>query len=64
MNDSLCKEFTKQEVVEASKNIGDLKIPGPDGMPSIFYKKLWDMVGEKLIEEVTSVLNRRPMPPN
>jgi hypothetical protein len=39
-----------------------MKAPGLDGMHSIFYKKLWDMVGDKVTEEVLAVLNGGPMP--
>jgi hypothetical protein len=39
INGSLCSPFTEDEVVEALQSIGDLKAPGPDGMPAIFYKK-------------------------
>ena len=38
MNESLLKEFTADEVRRALDNISDLKAPGPDGMPTIFYK--------------------------
>ena len=62
MNELLCKEFTSKEVVEALETIGDLKAPGPDGMHAIFYKKFWDVVGEKVTEEVLGVLNGGPMP--
>jgi hypothetical protein len=48
MNELLCKEFTTKEVEEALQNIGDLKAPGPHGMPSIFYKTFWGTVGEKV----------------
>jgi hypothetical protein len=64
MNELLCKEFTVKEVEEALHNIGDLKAPGPDGMPSIFYKKFWSLVGEKVTQEVLNVLNGGPMPEN
>jgi hypothetical protein len=64
MNELLCKEFTGEEVVEALESIGDLKAPGPDGMHSIFYKKFWDVVGEKVTDEVLCVLNGGPMPPD
>ncbi|KAK1664363.1 hypothetical protein QYE76_052522 [Lolium multiflorum] len=51
MNELLCKEFTPEEVKDALESIGDLKAPGLDGMPSIFYKKYWDIVGTQVIEE-------------
>jgi hypothetical protein len=62
MNDYLLKEFSEEEVKRALDAIGDLKAPGPDGMPSIFYKKLWDVVGGKLVAEVLHVLNGNKLP--
>lgn len=62
MNELLCKEFTEKEVLAAIDSIGDLKAPGPDGMPSLFYKKCWDIVGDKVLHEVLNVLNGGPMP--
>jgi hypothetical protein len=50
MNEGLCQEFSNQEVLEALESIGDLKAPGLDGMHSIFYKKFWAVVGEKVTE--------------
>lgn len=46
MNDLLLGEFTPEEVKAALDAIGDLKAPGPDGMPPIFFKKYWDIVGD------------------
>jgi hypothetical protein len=62
MNDMLIREFTGAEVKEALESIGDLKAPGPDGMPAVFYKKFWHMVGPKVQEEVLAVLNGGNMP--
>jgi hypothetical protein len=61
MNEHLCKEFSASEVKDALESIGDLMAPGVDGMPSIFYKKSWDFVGEKVTSEVLNVLNGGPM---
>lgn len=55
MNDALEKEFFREEVYDALQSIGDLKAPGPDGMPSVFYKKCWDIVGDKVVEDVLCV---------
>jgi hypothetical protein len=41
MNENLLKEFTAEEIKRALDGIGDLKVPGPDGMPALFYKKFW-----------------------
>jgi hypothetical protein len=48
MNELLSMEYTPEEVKAALDAIGDLKAPGPDGMPAAFFKKYWDVVGEKL----------------
>ena len=52
-------EVTREEVKAALDHIGDLKAPGPDGMPSIAYKKHWHFMGDKVVEEVLAVLKRR-----
>jgi exonuclease III len=62
MNEMLCKEFNSREVIDALDSIGDLKAPGPDGMHAIFYKRFWEVVGEKVTDEVLGVLNGGPMP--
>jgi hypothetical protein len=38
---SLAAEFTREEIKAALDRIGDLKAPGADGMPTIFYKHFW-----------------------
>jgi hypothetical protein len=40
MNASLRADYTAHEIKEALDSIGDLKAPGPDGMPVIFFKIL------------------------
>lgn len=62
MNEHLMKEFTEEEVKQAVDSIGDLKAPGPDGMPAVFYKQFWDVVGGKLTTEVLQVLRGGSMP--
>lgn len=62
MNESLRAEFTREEVKEALDAIGDLKAPGPDGMPAGFYKACWDVVGEKVTDEVLEVLRGGAIP--
>lgn len=62
MNASLCSPFIEKEIFEALQNIGDLKAPGPEGMPAIFYKRFWDLVGERVKREVLIVLNGGPIP--
>jgi hypothetical protein len=62
MNDLLLAPFTGEEVWAALECIGDLKAPGPDGMPSVFYKQFWNLVGEKVRKEVLQFLNGGHMP--
>lgn len=57
MNEGLLRPFTAKEVKGPLDFVGDLKAPGPDGMPGIFYKKFWHCVGQKVQQEVLQVLN-------
>jgi hypothetical protein len=52
----------RDEVYAALKSIGNLKAPGPDGMPALFYKEYWDIVGDEVVTEVLKVLDGSPMP--
>lgn len=62
MNQILCAEYSREEVKSAIDDIGDLKAPGPDGMPALFYKRFWHIVGEKVIAEVLKVLKGGDLP--
>lgn len=62
MNESLMEAFTHEEIKQAMDNIGDLTASGPDGMLVLFYKKFWDMVSEKVIQEVSQVLQGGAIP--
>jgi hypothetical protein len=46
MNELLTADFTAEEVKKALDAIGDLRVPGPDGMPAILFKEYWDVIGE------------------
>jgi hypothetical protein len=46
----------------ALNGIGDLKALGPDGMPAIFFKKFWELIGNRVKSEVLQVLNGSVMP--
>lgn len=62
MNDILCAEYSEEEVRKALFSIGDLKAPGPDGMPAIFFKKFWATVGYQVTTEVLNVLRGGNIP--
>ena len=53
----LTKEFTKEEMEEALKQMHPTKAPGPDGMSAIFFQKYWNIVGNDVICMILNVLN-------
>ena len=57
MNQSLIKQFTREEVEAALKQMHPSKSPGPDGMPALFYQNYWDIVGSDVVCMVLNVLN-------
>lgn len=57
MNEQLNAPYSGDEVWEALQCIGDLKAPRADGIPAIFYKRFWHLLGEHIKKEVCTVLN-------
>jgi hypothetical protein len=57
MTKALIREFTASEVELALKQMAPTKAPGPDGMPPVFYKKYWHVVGSDVTKAVLSCLN-------
>lgn len=45
------------------EEMGDLKALGAHGFPAIFYKKFWNLIGDRVKTEVLQVLNGANMPP-
>uniref|UniRef100_A0A8I7BB66 Reverse transcriptase domain-containing protein n=1 Tax=Hordeum vulgare subsp. vulgare TaxID=112509 RepID=A0A8I7BB66_HORVV len=62
MNTALLAEYTREEVKAALDHIGDLKAPGPDGMPAIVFKRHWHFMGDEIVEEVLKVLHGGDFP--
>lgn len=62
MNDMLMQEFSDEEIKQGLDGIGNLKAPGCDGMPSLFYKNFWGTVGVDVTKEVKQFLNGGQMP--
>ena len=63
MNAKLIKCFTAEEVEQALKQMKPMTALGPDGMPPIFYKAYWSIVGPDVIDATLSILNSGTMPP-
>ena len=51
-NSNLCRTPTPLEIKEVLFNMQGLKSPGPDGLPPLFYKKYWPIVGIEVIQAV------------
>lgn len=46
-----------EEVLRALKQKHPTKMPGLDGMPTLFYQAFWDIVGVDIINYVLHILN-------
>ena len=57
MNQSLVKQFTRDEIEATLKQMHPTKSLGPDGMLAIFYQKYWDIVDNDVVSMVLNVLN-------
>ena len=57
MNMELSRNFTREEIVTALKQIHPTKSPGPDGMSALFFQKYWDIVGSNVLNMALNVLN-------
>jgi hypothetical protein len=53
-NSTLCKIPTPQEIKEVIFGMSNLKAPGPDGLPALFYKRYWNTVGSTVTNAVQS----------
>lgn len=64
MNDALCADFTKEEVVAALRSMEPLRAPGPDGLLPIFFQQFWLTIGDEVAEAVLNFLNLGNIPPS
>ncbi|KAL4370540.1 hypothetical protein AHAS_Ahas06G0076000 [Arachis hypogaea] len=58
----LDQPFTVEEVTQALKQMHPTKAPGPDGMPALFYQKMWRIVGNDISDYVLNILNHEADP--
>nr|XP_023901138.1 uncharacterized protein LOC112012991 [Quercus suber] len=57
MNLGLTRNFTAEEIHSAMQQMAPLSAPGPDGMPPVFYKSFWHIVGEDVTKASLAILN-------
>jgi hypothetical protein len=57
-NQSLCNEFTEEEISNALFQIDPLKAPGPDGFPARFFQRNWTTLREDVVHAVKLFLRR------
>ena len=62
MNTNLTRDFTKQEVNLALKEMAPLKAPGPDGMPPLFFQSFWPLIGDDVSKAVLDCLQSCHIP--
>ncbi|KAI3832520.1 hypothetical protein MKW98_002066, partial [Papaver atlanticum] len=41
----------------------NLKAPGPDGMPAVFFKRCWEHVGEDVTQTIKQCFASASLPP-
>ena len=63
MNLELTREYTTSEVEATLKQMKSISALGPDGMPPIFFKHFWNIVGPDVLSATLSVLNLGTIPP-
>ena len=57
MNQSLIREFTKEEVEVVLSQMHPTKAPRPNGMSAIFSQKYWNIIGSDVTSMVLNFLN-------
>ena len=58
----LCSTTSPENIKNTLFQMCDLKAPRPDGFPVLFYKEYWPIVGEMVINTVTSFLEDGRLP--
>ncbi len=52
VNEAICQIPSHVEIKETIFGMYNLKALGPDGLPALFYKKYWPIVGDSIISTV------------
>jgi hypothetical protein len=51
-NQSICMTPTPKEIKDVIFGMKNLKAPGSDGLPILFYKQYWPTVGDPVIKAI------------
>jgi hypothetical protein len=62
MNDNLLALFLAEDVKKAAFSIGDLKMPGPDGLHAILYLRSWSLCDDEITLEVLQAMETGIIP--
>lgn len=62
MNHLLTIPYTMAEVTHALSHMSPLKSPGPDGFPTVFFHKYWDILGANVASCILDFLNYNHLP--
>lgn len=57
MNQQLTREYTKEEIGRALKQMAPMKSPNSDGFRAYFYHKYWETVGRDVYNAVLDILH-------
>lgn len=63
MNEALITEVSREEVKQATFQLGATKAPGPDGFNGLFYQTYWDFLQEDIFTSVQTFFTSSVMPP-
>lgn len=61
-NDTIVSELSKDDVLEIVRNSPTKKSAGPDGLPIEFYRRYWNLIGDKITVIVNEVLQGKTVP--
>ena len=60
----LTGEYSAEKIKAALFQMGSIKAPRPNGMNTLFYQKLWHIVGDNVVNAILEFLNTGHMEPD
>lgn len=57
MNSILCMPFSMLDIKSTLFDMSHDKVPGPDGLSTLFYQKYWHIIGGEVTREILANLN-------